>query len=125
LVRLDAIILAGGYGKRMWPITLNVAKPLLPICGKPIIEYIMEKLNELECLEHVIISTNLKFGDDFRGWAEAHRDTRIEIIVEKFRSEEEKLGAVKALSELSHELENDVLVIAGGQPVYGISQTYG
>lgn len=40
-------------------------------------------------------------------------DTRIEIIVEKSRSEEEKLGAVKALSELSYELENDVLVIAG------------
>jgi len=43
LVRLDAIILAGGYGKRLWSTTLNVAKPLLPICGKPVIEHIMEK----------------------------------------------------------------------------------
>ena len=110
---MDAVILAGGYGKRLWPITLNVAKPLLPICGKPVIEYIMEKLSEINCIEHIIISTNLKFGDDFKRWAEEYKDTRVKIIVEESRSEEEKLGAVKALSMLSQELENDVLVIAG------------
>ena len=107
------IILAGGYGKRLWPITLNVAKPLLPICGKPVIEYIMEKLSEINCMEHTIISTNLKFGDDFKRWAEAYNYTRIKITVEESRSEEEKLGAVKALSMLSQDLENDMLVIAG------------
>jgi glucose-1-phosphate thymidylyltransferase len=110
---LDAVILAGGYGKRLWPITLNVAKPLLPVCGKPVIEYIMEKLGEIECLERVIISINLKFGDDFKRWCEAYNDARIKIIVEESRSEEEKLGAVKALSTLSQELENDTLLIAG------------
>jgi NDP-sugar pyrophosphorylase family protein len=34
---LDAVILAEGYGKRLWPITLNTAKTLLPVCGKPVI----------------------------------------------------------------------------------------
>ena len=112
-MRFDVVILAGGYGKRMWPITLNIPKPLLSVCGKPVIEYIMEKLDGLECVERIIILTNLKFEHDFKEWARAHMDTRIEVIVEESRSEEEKLGAVKALSRLSQELENDVLVVAG------------
>lgn len=93
--------------------TLNVAKPLLPVCGKPVIEYIMERLNEIKCVERIIISTNLKFGNDFKRWAEACKDTRIEIVIEESCSEEEKLGVVKALSRLSQKLENDALVIAG------------
>lgn len=112
-LRLDVIILAGGYGKRLWPMTLNVAKPLLPVCGKPVIEYIVEKLNEIRCLGRLIISTNLRFEDDFKRWVELYGDARLEVIVEETRSEEEKLGAVRALSKLSREIENDVLVIAG------------
>jgi glucose-1-phosphate thymidylyltransferase len=110
---LDAVILAGGYGKRLWPITLNTAKTLLPVCGKPVIEYIVEKLDEVECLRSIIISTNLRFEDDFKRWAEKYGDKRIKIIVEESRSEEEKLGAVKALSRLSTQLEHDVLIVAG------------
>ena len=107
------VILAGGYGKRMWPITLNIAKPLLPVCGKPVIEYIMEKLDEIKYLRRIIISTNLRFEDDFKRWARTYKDARIEIVVEDSRSEEEKLGAVKALSRLSQQLEHDVLIVAG------------
>jgi glucose-1-phosphate thymidylyltransferase len=110
---LDAVILAGGYGKRLWPITLNTAKPLLPVCGKPVIEYIVERLDEAECLRRIMILTNLRFGDDFKRWAETFRDERIKILVEESRSEEEKLGAVKALSRLSRQLERDALVVAG------------
>ena len=34
----EALILAAGKGTRMWPLTENYPKPLLPLCGKPIIE---------------------------------------------------------------------------------------
>jgi glucose-1-phosphate thymidylyltransferase len=113
LLMFDAIILAGGYGKRLWPIALNTAKPLLPVCGRPVIEYIMEKLDEVECLRRILISTNLRFEDDFRRWARSYGDERIEVVVEESRSEEEKLGAVKALSRLSQRLEHDALIVAG------------
>jgi glucose-1-phosphate thymidylyltransferase len=73
----------------------------------------MEKLDEIECIRNITISTNFRFGDDFKRWAEKYRDERIKIIVEESRSEEEKLGAVKALSRLSTQLEHDVLIVAG------------
>jgi len=46
---LDAVILSGGYGKRLWPLTLSTARLLFPVCGRPVIEYIMRKLNEIKC----------------------------------------------------------------------------
>ena len=41
---MKAIVLAGGFAKRMWPLTLDTPKQLLPIAGKPMIEYVVEEL---------------------------------------------------------------------------------
>jgi MurNAc alpha-1-phosphate uridylyltransferase len=39
-----AIILAGGEGTRLRPITYEMPKPLVPILGKPMIEYVIDEL---------------------------------------------------------------------------------
>ncbi|UCH12940.1 MAG: NDP-sugar synthase [Candidatus Omnitrophota bacterium] len=39
---MKALILAAGYATRLWPLTLNRPKPLLPVKNKPIIEYSIE-----------------------------------------------------------------------------------
>lgn len=41
---MDALILAGGYGTRLRPITFALPKPLLPLAGKPILQYLLENL---------------------------------------------------------------------------------
>ena len=41
---MKAVILAGGLGKRLRPITENVPKPLVPVLGKPVVEYTLENL---------------------------------------------------------------------------------
>ena len=45
---MDAIILAAGYAVRLYPLTENTPKPLLKIAGKPIIEYIINKLHKIQ-----------------------------------------------------------------------------
>jgi len=41
---MKAIILAAGYATRLWPLTRHIPKALLPIAGKPIIDFIIEEM---------------------------------------------------------------------------------
>jgi glucose-1-phosphate thymidylyltransferase len=109
------IILAGGYAKRLWPLTLNRPKALLPVAGKPIINYIVEKLVSLEPpMSKIILSTNLKYLSNFEEWLENSQWRIIEIIPEKSHSEKEKLGAVKALAAIASDTDaQEMLVLAG------------
>ena len=45
-----AVILAGGLGTRLRPLTDTIPKPLLPIKGKPIVQYAIENLERLSFL---------------------------------------------------------------------------
>ena len=107
------IILAGGYGKRLWPLTKDVAKPLLPIGDRVVLDYVMDKVLELDELDKIIVSTNLKFEKDFKKWMRKYRDAPLELSVEPSRGEEEKPGAVRALYLLASKLSDDCLIIAG------------
>ncbi|MET1124296.1 MAG: NDP-sugar synthase [Archaeoglobaceae archaeon] len=104
---MKVVILAGGYATRLWPVTKNRAKPLLPLGRKRIIDFVYEKVSKFG---DVIISTNRRFEADFLRWAEG-KD--VEVVVEDTTREEEKLGAVRALAYVVKDLDDDVLVIAG------------
>ncbi len=43
---MQCVILAAGKGTRLQPITNTIPKPLVPVCGKPILDYIVEALPE-------------------------------------------------------------------------------
>ncbi len=105
---MKAVIMAGGYATRLWPITKTKAKPLLPLGKKKIIDLIYEKLREFDI--DIIVSTNKRFEKDFKEWA---KDKDVELVIEHTTREEEKLGAVRALSEVSKNCNEDLLVIAG------------
>lgn len=53
---MDAIILAGGKGTRMQPLTATVPKPLLKVQGKPILEWSLRSLPNM--VDHVIVVVN-------------------------------------------------------------------
>jgi mannose-1-phosphate guanylyltransferase len=52
---MDALILAGGSGTRLRPITFSLPKPLLPLDGKPILQYLLENLKRAG-LVNVVLS---------------------------------------------------------------------
>lgn len=108
-----AIVLAGGYAKRLWPLTLDRPKALLPVAGKSAIDYVVEKLISLSPRPNrMIVLTNLRFQSQFQDWLEAGQHQDIELIPEESLKEEEKFGAVKAIAEISKTTgQEDMLIV--------------
>jgi len=108
---MKVIIMAGGYAKRMWPLTENQPKSLLPVAG---INYIIDKLDGIERSGNIIVSTNNKFGDVFHEW-EKNQDQEFDVVVEPTMKEDEKFGTVGAINWLIKEknIDDDILIIGG------------
>lgn len=109
---MKAIVLAGGHATRLWPITKHRAKPLLPLGEKPIIDYMLEELDDE--VDETIISTNAKFAGDFEDYIDEY-DRNARVVVEEQDSEEEKPGTIGAIIKLIEKegLDDDLLVVGG------------
>ncbi|MGC9099220.1 MAG: nucleotidyltransferase family protein [Candidatus Micrarchaeia archaeon] len=78
----DAIILAGGKGTRLRPLTFEVPKPLIKINGKPLIEYAVEEL-ERNGIKNIYLSLGYKSNKIIDYFNKRHKfGARIEFIIE-------------------------------------------
>lgn len=113
---MKAIILAAGYATRLYPLTENKPKALLPIAGKPILDYIVDQIETVDQIDSLVIISNDKFYNNFTEWQQT-RKTHLEIMVlnDKTTNDENKLGAIGdvsfAIEQLS--IDEDILVLAG------------
>ena len=112
---MDSIILAGGFAKRMLPLTKNIPKQLLDVGGKPMLQHVIESLENV-VPDRIIISVNSLFASQFQNFIDDYKGTmNLQLYIEPSLSEEEKLGALGALHLLFKELEIEGPVfIAGG-----------
>jgi glucose-1-phosphate thymidylyltransferase len=117
---MRAIILAGGYAKRLWPLTKNTPKPLLPIGDYYIIDYIVSKVRQVEGLEEIIISTNKRFEANFQGWIKERGLMNVRVSPEPSLKEEEKLGPTKALELILKGSPRDDYLIAAGDNLFSL-----
>ena len=120
---MKAIALAAGYATRLYPLTLNTPKPLLKIAGKPMIEYILDKLYEIPSLDEIFIITNDKFFDKFNNWINNYKSNiSIEIINDKTNSNEDRIGAIGDIDlVIKREKINDELIIVAGDNLFEFS----
>jgi glucose-1-phosphate thymidylyltransferase len=110
---VKAVILAGGYATRLYPLTLDRPKHLLEVGGRPILELLLERL-PLDELEAVYVVTNAKFAERFREWAESYPADVI-VLDDGTTSEDDRLGAIGDLQLVieSRGLDDDLIVAAG------------
>ncbi len=113
---MKSIILAAGYGTRLYPLTKDRPKPLLPIAGKPIIEHIIGHLGPVEEVKEIFLVTNDRFYTQFRTWKAGFSSRfHIEVLNDGTRSNEDRLGAIGDIYFCIHRagLNEELLVIGG------------
>ncbi|MFH5797890.1 sugar phosphate nucleotidyltransferase [Haladaptatus sp. CMAA 1911] len=112
---MKAVVLAGGYATRLWPITKQRPKMFLPIGETTVIDRIFADLEADERVDTVYVSTNERFADDFRDHLAESEFEKPQLSVEDTSEEDEKFGVVGALAQLveREEVDDDLVVIAG------------
>src|ERR671920_1946831 len=107
---MRAMILAAGYGTRLWPLTIDRAKPAIPFMGRPLVGYVAEYLSRHGAREVVVNlhhrpeSVRAALGDGTRFGVRLH-----------YVEEHDILGTSGALDNARQLLEGDTFVVINGK----------
>lgn len=120
---MKLLILAAGYATRLYPLTLNQPKPLLPVAGKPMIDHVIEKFDSCNEIDEILVITNHRFTEAFESWARKskgrHRGRPIRILNDQSTSDADKLGAIGDIRfAIKRGPVNDDLVIVAGDNLF-------
>lgn len=123
-----AIMLAGGRAERMWPLTKYIPKALLPIAGKPVIDFALQNIVTISEIEKIIISIDKRFENHFRNWykgIQMQAKSKVEFVTDPFQVRKKKLGSIGAIQYLiKHKgLEGNSLLIIAGDNLFSFSLT--
>jgi glucose-1-phosphate thymidylyltransferase len=112
---MKAVILAAGYATRLYPLTRDRPKALLPVGGRPMVEHLLLRLADVEGLDAIYLVTNAKFAGAFRAWAAGWDGPEVRIVDDGTDDDETKLGAIGDLGLTIREaaIDDDLLVLAG------------
>jgi glucose-1-phosphate thymidylyltransferase len=108
---MKAIILAAGYATRLRPLTDAIPKQLLPVGGRPMLDWVCDRLEEVT--DSVELVTNARFADDFREWARGRGG--VTVHDDGTVSNEDRLGAIGDIAFVLEQIGTDdhLLVVAG------------
>ena len=104
---MKLILLAAGFGTRLWPITLKTPKCLVRVGGKPLIQYWLEEFEKSKVLEELIINTHYlsdKVEEFIANW-----NTKKNITL---FNEQKLLGTAGTLFALSEQIADQQIVLA-------------
>jgi len=116
---MKALILAAGYATRLRPLTDDVPKMLLPLAERPMLDYLVDRLREVEEIEKIHLVTNARFAGAFRDWAPED----VTVHDDGTTSNEDRLGAIGDIAFAIERggLEGEDLLIVAGDNLIGYS----
>jgi glucose-1-phosphate thymidylyltransferase len=117
---MKCIVLCAGYGVRLYPLTKDKPKPLLPVGGRPLLERILERILEVPEIDSIYIVSNHRFVSHFYYWLRdyqaAHKPkAKIDIFDDMTMSNDDRLGAIGDMQFViqNGKIDDDLLVVAG------------
>ncbi|HEY7051640.1 MAG TPA: NDP-sugar synthase [Mycobacterium sp.] len=111
---VDAVVLVGGQGTRLRPLTLSAPKPMLPTAGLPFLTHLLSRIAAAG-IEHVVLGTSYKpavFESEFGDGSKL--GLQIEYVVET-----EPLGTGGAIANVAHKLRHDTAMVFNGDVLSG------
>jgi glucose-1-phosphate thymidylyltransferase len=113
---MKALILCAGYATRLYPLTKDQPKHLLPIAGKPMLNYAVEKINQVNEIDSIYVITNKKFYSMFQDWASKLDSKKpVKVFNDNTDADSVKLGAIGDMKFVLDQtkINDDLLVMAG------------
>ncbi len=113
---MKAIILVAGYATRLYPLTLDRPKALLPIKGKAIAGYIIDEIDKIDAVDEIYMVSNHKFAQQFEDWAKDYKCSKaIKVIDDGTTTEETRRGAIGDILYTIDEMniDDEIFVVAG------------
>ena len=113
---MKVIIPVAGYATRLYPLTENKPKALIEVKGKPILEHILKKVEELSDVSEIFIVSNDKYFENFDEWVKGFESKiPINVLNDGTKSNEDRLGQIGDIQLAIEEFasEEDLLIISG------------
>ncbi len=105
---MKAVVMAGGKGTRLYPLTANLPKPLVPVANKPILVHIIELLKK-HGFEEIILTVSSS-GKEISEFLGDGSQFNLQIT---YKWEQRPLGTAGGLKHFEEELTEPFLVISG------------
>ncbi len=120
-----AVLLCAGYATRLYPLTRDFPKPLLPVADRPVLDYLMDPLTAMQCLSEIHLVTNARFIRHFQSWGDGWR-SRLEAAGIGLRLHNDgstenanRLGACADLKlALDRAAESEGILAAAGDNIF-------
>ncbi|QGU06618.1 D-glycero-alpha-D-manno-heptose 1-phosphate guanylyltransferase [Corynebacterium occultum] len=110
----DAVILVGGKGTRLRPLTMNTPKPMLPTAGFPFLQHLLARI-EAAGIKHVVLSTSFK-AEVFSNYFGDGSQMGLEI---EYVFEEEALGTGGGIRNVLDKLRHETVMVFNGDVLSG------
>lgn len=112
--QVDAVVLVGGMGTRLRPLTLSAPKPMLPTAGLPFLTHLLSRIADAG-IEHVIMGTSYKAGVFESEFGDGSKlGLQIDYVVE-----DEPLGTGGGIANVASRLRHDTAVVFNGDVLSG------
>ncbi|CAM2938824.1 sugar phosphate nucleotidyltransferase [Skermania piniformis] len=106
---IDAVVLVGGQGTRLRPLTLSAPKPMLPTAGLPFLTHLLARIAAAG-IGHVVLGTSFK-SEVFADYFGTGADLGLEI---EYVTEAEPLGTGGGIRNVLSKLRSDTVMVFNG-----------
>jgi glucose-1-phosphate thymidylyltransferase len=113
---MKSLILASGFGSRLYPVTRITPKSLIDVKKKPMLEHIIENLDNSKYINQIYIVYADKFSSQFYEFVNSFsHDKQIELINDKHKTIDEMPGSIGTIAYFVKlkDIKDDLIVLAG------------